>query len=121
MPDRTEVHDAELQRLKASIKQFETDYSPGILLTEVLDPGDEREKLPQFDIAKAKELGGLARRGVYKIVLKEDIPDNGNVLGSRFVLSIKNTETDQEIYKARYVVQGHKDKEKNTWFITLAI
>lgn len=66
-----------------------------------------------FDMAKAKELSGLAERGVYEIVCKEDVPAGANVLGGRFVLTIKNVETAEEAYKARFVVQGHTDIENN--------
>lgn len=113
IPDSHELHDMELQRLKQSLEQFHTDRPPGIYLTEVLEPGDGRETLPEFNAAKAKELEGLAHRGVFEVVLKDDIPSNANILGGRFVLSIKNKDTNEEIYKARYVVQGHKDIEKH--------
>lgn len=39
--------------------------------------------------------------------------DDANVLGSRFILSIGNTETSDPIFKAIFVVQGHTVAEKN--------
>ena len=45
--------------------------------------------------------------------MKEDVPRDSNVLGARFVLAIKDTEKPDPIFKARFVVQGHKDREKN--------
>jgi hypothetical protein len=42
------------------------------------------------------------------------MPANGNHLGGRFVITIKDIGKDREIYKARYVVQGHRDKEKTS-------
>lgn len=83
------------------------------MVTEVLHPADIRGRSGIFDEAKAKELAGLAKRGVYKVVCKEDVPPGANVLGGRFVLAIKNVNTDEEVYKARFVVQGHTDIEKN--------
>lgn len=62
---------------------------PGIFITEVLQPGDKKQALSQFDIARCKKLEGLARKGVYEVVLTDEVPDNGNILGTRFVLSIK--------------------------------
>lgn len=112
LPDRTDVADTELQRLEESIQQFKSNDPPGIMLTEVLEPGDRRAGLPQFDVAKAKELEGLARRGVYEVILKENVPENANILGGRFVLAIKDKDTGKEVYKARYVAQGYKDMEK---------
>ena len=52
-------------------------------------------------------------KGTWKVVLKEEIPGNSNVLNGRFVLVIKNKGTNEEIYKARFVVQGHRDREKH--------
>lgn len=71
-----------------------------------------------FEDAKAKELAGLADRGVYEVVCREDIPVDANVLGGRFVLAIKNADTQKEVYKARFVVQGHTDTEKTFLFTT---
>lgn len=50
---------------------------------------------------------------MYEIVCKEDVPPGANVLGGRFVLAIKNADTSDEVYKARFVVQGHTVIEKN--------
>jgi hypothetical protein len=40
--------------------------------------------------------------------------ENPNIMGGRFVLTIKESGTSKEIYKARYVVQGFRDKKKST-------
>ncbi len=56
---------------------------------------------------------GLFDKGAYEIVIAEDVPDGGNILGGRFVLTIKNKNTGEMYYKARYVVQCHNDREKN--------
>lgn len=34
------------------------------------------------------------------------------MLGGRFVLTINNKVTDNELFKARFFVQGHLDREK---------
>jgi len=47
------------------------------------------------------------------VVPKDEVPSNANILGGRFVLALKDVGTKGEIAKARYVVQGHRDKEKN--------
>lgn len=112
LPDRSDIADSEIERLKESIQQFRSNDTPGIMMTEVLEPGDPHEKLPQFDVANAKELEGLARSGVYQVVLKEDVSDNANVRGGRSVLAIKDKGSENKVYKARYVTQGHKDVEK---------
>ena len=83
-----------------------------VLLTEVLKPGDPREAL--FDEAKKKEIQGLVEKGTWKVILKSEMSPNPNILGGRFVLAIKDAGTDKEKWKARFVVQGHRDKYKTS-------
>jgi Reverse transcriptase (RNA-dependent DNA polymerase) len=42
------------------------------------------------------------------------MPDNANILNGRYVITIKDIGTEREFHKARYVVQGHRDKEKTS-------
>lgn len=83
-------------------------------ITEVIFPADPRHKDGRFDEAKKKELKGLWDRGTFKVVLKEDVPKDANVLGARFVLSIKDEGTKREVWKARFIVQGYRDKMKTS-------
>lgn len=62
------------------------------------------------------EINGLLERGEFKYIGTKSVPQNANILGGIFVLSIKQPDTAFEKYKARVIVQGHKDKEKK--FIT---
>ena len=73
-------------------------------ITEEIKSNDPRAS--QFSAAKRKEIEGLIKRGTWKIVKKDEVPQNANVLGGRFVLTIKDSGTNKEVYKARYVVQG---------------
>lgn len=102
----------ELKRLLAGMKQFKNNHPPRIFITEVLHPADRRGHSGMLDEAKAREVAGLAERGVHEIVCRKDIPDDANVLGGRFVLAIKNAHSKEQTYKARFVVQGHTDVEK---------
>ena len=54
----------------------------------------------------------LLMRGTFKVILREGIPDDANVLPGRFVLTIKSTDEDQVKFWARYVIGGHLDKLK---------
>ncbi len=47
-----------------------------------------------------------------EIVSKDEVPDNANIIGGRFVLTIEDTETDRPFCKARYVMLGQKDRKK---------
>ena len=86
---------------------------PRIYLTEVLSLNDPRSESSIFDAAKSKELVVLLDKGVYEVVLKDDVPKGSNILGGRFVLATKNKGTEKELYKARFVVQGNQDREKS--------
>jgi hypothetical protein len=81
-------------------------------VTGAVENKDPRSNGPEFSAAKQKELLGLLERGTLKVVLRTEIPKNAPVMKGRFVLVIKNRETDQEVYKARYVVQGFLDPLK---------
>ena len=99
------------------LKPFKSGNAPApppcdILLTEVVSPKDPRAS--QFADAKRKEIQGLIDRGTWKVVLKDELPDDANILKGRFVLAIKDGGTDKEIWKARYVVQGYKDHLKQS-------
>jgi Reverse transcriptase (RNA-dependent DNA polymerase) len=59
-----------------------------------------------------KELLRLLECRTFKAVLREEIPTNAPVMKGRFVLVIKSRDTDQEVYKAGYVVQGFLDPLK---------
>lgn len=83
-----------------------------IHITEVLRPRDPRCSNADATKAKQKEIAELIKRGTWKIVLAEDIPLNANVMNGRFVMDIKDVETNKPFYKARFVVQGHRDQYK---------
>jgi Reverse transcriptase (RNA-dependent DNA polymerase) len=56
----------------------------------------------------------LIDRGTWRVVAKEEVSDNANILGGRFVLAIKDEVTDKEVWKARFVVQGYLDHLKTS-------
>ena len=86
--------------------------SPQIFITEVIKPNDPRAA--KFNEAKKQEILGLIEKGTFKIVLKHEAGDDPNIIPCRFVLAIKNVGTNEEILKARFVLDGHKDKEKRS-------
>ena len=55
---------------------------------------------------------GLIKRETWKIVTMDEVPRNANIIGGHFVLTIKDSGMNKEVYKARYVVQGYTDKLK---------
>jgi hypothetical protein len=83
-----------------------------VYITEVLSPNDPRKSL--FWSAIAQEMNGLVDRGTFQLSLRSEGGPNASVLPSRFVLSIKRADDGEEIYKARLVVGGHRDKSKSS-------
>ena len=63
--------------------------------------------------AKKTELRNLLKRGAFKVIVKEDVPLDVNVLPGRFELALKSTEDGEIKHKARYVIGGHRDKHKD--------
>ena len=47
------------------------------------------------------------------MILKGELPPDGNIFPGRFVLAIKSTDDGKIKYKARYVIGGHRDKYKD--------
>ena len=82
-------------------------------ITEIIEAKDPRARDPRMQDAKLKEIQGLIQRGTFKVILRREIPNGANILRGRYILSIKDFGTDREIWKARYVIQGHRDIEKD--------
>ena len=70
-------------------------------------------------MAKMKEIQNLLKRGNFKVILKEDLPQDENILPGRFVLSLKSTEDGMVKFKARYFIGGHVDNLSILWFTLL--
>ena len=90
-----------------------SDTSTQIHLTEIIDVKYPRSTSTEMTATKKKEIRNLLERGTFKVILKEDIPTDANVLPGGVVLAIKSAEDGEIKFKARYVIGGHRDKEKN--------
>ena len=55
------------------------------------------------------EIRDLLRRGTFKVILNEKLPDGANALTARFVLAIKSSADGDVKYKARNVIGSHRD------------
>ena len=86
----------------------------GVHMTEVILQNDSRLKDERFKAAKQNEIRGLVERGTWKIVMKDEVLKDANIMGGRFVLAIKDQGTSKEVWKARFIVQGYKDKLKTS-------
>lgn len=84
----------------------------GSYQTEVNNAADPRAHSPRVQDAKKTEIRDLLERGTFKIIFKEDIGPDGNVLPGGFVPAIKSTENGQVKYKARYVIGDHRENSR---------
>jgi hypothetical protein len=79
-------------------------------ITEIIHADNPRSS--DFGPAIQKEISGLMETGTFKIVLKSEVETDANIIPSRMILAIKKGEDGSEVYKARLVLGGHRDKEK---------
>jgi hypothetical protein len=102
-----------LEDISNVMKGFTTDECEfDINLMETIEITDLRYSSPKAKCAREKEIKGLRDRETWQVVARSDVPKNANILGGRFVMTIKEANTDKEVVKARYVVQGHRDRDK---------
>jgi hypothetical protein len=64
--------------------------------------------------SRKKELDGLMKKGVFKIVKSSEVPIDARIFNCRFVDEIKNKGIPQAYEKSRLVVQAFNDKGKDT-------
>lgn len=110
--DSKEARPFSVTRIKRAADPGNVTWDNVVLWTETLRPGDERAISPEMLEAKRTEFVSLLKRGTFKLVV---LPDNGkgeNVVPSRFVLALKHATTGETKAKARFVIGGHRDKEK---------
>ena len=81
-------------------------------LTEVIHPKDHRATSPDMSQVERDEIRKLLDRGTFGVILREEVPPDGNVLTCRFSLPIKSAEDGQVKFKARYVIGGHRDRRE---------
>ena len=103
--------------LNEMLSPFQSGSSPKLpprqtFMTEVIQYSDPRAD--KFVEAKKKKIQSLIDRKTWRVVLKRDVSVDANVLGGRFVLAIKDEGTQNEVWKAIFVVQGYRDKPKTS-------
>lgn len=118
--DRIINGDSKLDDLHEMMTQFVSSQQSldnssifNVHITEILDSSDPRINSEEAQAAKRKELADLIRRGTWKIIAYDELPDDANIMTGGFVITIKDTETNQPKFKARFVVHGNRDKDKN--------
>lgn len=59
------------------------------------------ERDPRFTESRQKEYDGILEKGGVTPIPRSQLPTDANVIGNRFVLTIKEPGTTNPIYKAR--------------------
>lgn len=103
---------ANVSKLLEELSPLNCNSHPHIVLMEILAPNDPSSNSSEFDLANAKKIVGLIEKGAFRVVIKQDLDEDANVLDERFVLTIKQKRSDKELFKARFVVQGHFGRVK---------
>lgn len=83
-----------------------------VYTTKILSPGDPVGDSDQFRQANQLQVESLEDRETWVVVYMRELPTDANIIGGRFVLTIKECGTHNATPKARYVGQGHKNREK---------
>jgi hypothetical protein len=102
----------------APMEVVDTNSDPhSTLHSVVIGKRDPRARL--FDQAKRDEISGLFEKGTFRIVCRDEVNKDHkgmqpNILPSRFVLAIKHEDDGNERLKARLVVGGHRDVDKES-------
>ena len=63
---------------------------------------------PRMIAAQHSEIRDLIRRGKFKVILKEEIPEGANFLTVRFLLSLKSAVDAGIKFKAIYLAGGNR-------------
>lgn len=82
----------------------------GTEITEFITKDVPRET--SFYDAKPEVLQTLSDFGIWDIVSKKNVPHNANILGGRCVFSIEDERTENEAWKASFVIQVYEEKLK---------
>lgn len=87
-----------------------------VLQTEVV----KRNESQILEISRRQEkyFGGQIACKTWNIVYHSEVPNNANILKGMYLLEIRNEGKDQEIWKARFVVQGHSNELKTNFSTT---
>ncbi len=111
VPERTLNGDSTLQLVRDQLSRVtcpasRQPRSNDVNITSVLHPADPRCRSSMFQKAKLEEFEGLERRGVWVPVQESNVPPDANIIGSRFVCTLKKCRNGEprgacSLYRAR--------------------
>lgn len=74
---------------------------------------DPRYKSSSIKQTINDEINGLLHHQAFAFVKQKSISPDANILGGRFILAIKQPRNPNERYKAIFIAQRHKEKDKD--------
>lgn len=82
----------------------------------MLQPSDESilKLASHLDDTLRWEIAGLIEKGTFRLVMKEELDPNPNIVPSRFAIALKHSETADVKFKAEFVLGSQRDKAKST-------
>lgn len=86
--------------VSTGLKSFKSPSEDFTLAVEALDPIDDRARGPEMNEVKKAEICAFLERGTFKVLLREEVSHDANVLPGRFVLSLKSTIDGKTKYRA---------------------
>lgn len=110
-PAHANDQDKNLKRLLSGIQKFTQEYTPGIFITAKIDPSDQRADTNQFQRAIGTETEALYNRGCFEETTIHYLPEHSCLLSSRFVLTLKNVDAQNDQHKPRLVAQRQTNME----------
>lgn len=96
-----------------SVTDFHGSETPRLLHSGVLIPVDPRRNHRRFQDAKSREILGRIERGAFLLVLSEESGPNPNAIPCHYVLPLRHATTSEVKYKARFVLGGQRDRDKD--------
>eukprot|EP00171_Calliarthron_tuberculosum_P003447 IDg3447t1 len=78
------MHFTELHQTLQHFSSNEVEENLQTFLTEIIDTKDPRSTFVAMIEAKQNEICGLLDRGTFKLILREDVPPDANILPGRF-------------------------------------
>ena len=79
-----------IDKLYSTLREYRSDITFPVYLTEVIDKSDPRAHSTEMREAKRAEVQELLKRGIFKVILRSELPNGANLLSTRFVLAIKS-------------------------------
>lgn len=82
------------------------------IVVKIVRPDDPRGQESDFLEAEESVGNGLKTRKIWIVIPKHEVREDSLVMWGRFILTLKNVGTPEEIAKAKYISQGYKDGRK---------